>query len=267
MHMDGRVEYSGAQLAPEYESAESGDPDATEVAKKPSEENFEFGDPLAEIELPPELPDANEPTILHQDLMKESDFSEQEKRYEADFNNDPAADIDATQQLPPPVPAAVSNSQSHRVEEEVSEFGREEQPVDQEEKPSFEEEAAPPPVDPFDIIPEEPAAEVYNPGVAKDSPDLSDIATFGNSDSSTRDGSLRYNLIITGIDTADVRESFREAITDRKLVWDIDQILRSLKNGEVRIPNVPPPKAYMLISRLRNLPVQVRWEQYAISQT
>jgi hypothetical protein len=127
--------------------------------------------------------------------------------------------------------------------------------------------------EPFESSPvdhEEPEAEIYRPPVTastNDSPDLSDVADFGNSDASGRDGSLRYDLIITGIDTADVREAFREAITDRKLVWDIDQILRSLKNGEVKIENVTPPKAYIVISRLRSLPVQVRWEQYAVSQT
>lgn len=104
--------------------------------------------------------------------------------------------------------------------------------------------------------------------VPEGSADLSDIARFGNSDaSSLRDGSLRYNLLISGIDTADVREAFREAITDRKLVWDTDAILRSLKNGEVRIQNVTPPKAYILISRLRNLPIHVFWEQYGIVQS
>jgi hypothetical protein len=103
---------------------------------------------------------------------------------------------------------------------------------------------------------------------AADSPDLSDIARFGNSDvSSARDGSLRYNLWVTGIDTSDVREAFREAITDRRLVWDIDQILRSVKNGEVRIANVSPAKAFIVVTRLRQLPVHVRWEQYAISQS
>jgi hypothetical protein len=100
------------------------------------------------------------------------------------------------------------------------------------------------------------------------SPDLSDIAQFGNSEtSSAREGSLRYNLFIAGIDTADVREAFREAITDRKMVWDTEQILRSIKNGEVQLRDISPVKAFILVSRLRELPVRVRWEQYAIAQT
>lgn len=100
------------------------------------------------------------------------------------------------------------------------------------------------------------------------SPDLSDIAQFGNSHaSSTREGSLRYTIMVSGIDTSDVREMFREAITDRKMVWDTDEILRSIKNGEVKLANISPAKAFIVVARLKNLPVQVRWEQYAISQT
>lgn len=100
-----------------------------------------------------------------------------------------------------------------------------------------------------------------------DSPDLSDLADFANSsESGGREGPLRYNLHFAGIDTSDVREAFREAITDRKFVWDTEQILRSIRHGEVKILNVAPGKAHMLISRLRNLPVKITWEQHAIIQ-
>ena len=122
---------------------------------------------------------------------------------------------------------------------------------------------------PVVIRPKPKPAEPKEPVIIPEgSADLSDIARFGNSDaSSLRDGSLRYNLLISGIDTADVRDAFREAITDRKLVWDTEAILRSIRNGEVRIQNVTPPKAYIIVSRLRNLPVHVFWEQYAIAQS
>lgn len=111
------------------------------------------------------------------------------------------------------------------------------------------------------------APPMYQQGPPANSPDLSDLAAFANSsESGGREGPLRYNLAVSGIDTSDVREAFREAITDRKFMWDTDQILRSIRHGEVRIANVAPGKAYMLINRLRNLPVRVKWEQHAITQ-
>ncbi len=121
-----------------------------------------------------------------------------------------------------------------------------------------------------DLQPNEPLP-TNDPGdraIALDSPDLSDVAAFGNSsESGAKSGALRYNLMITGIDTADMREVFRQALTDRRFVWDTEEILRSLKNGQVKIPNVAAAKAFILISNLRNLPVKVRWEQYAIHQS
>lgn len=112
------------------------------------------------------------------------------------------------------------------------------------------------------------APAMYQAGkTAPNSPDLSDLSQFANSsDSGGREGPLRYNLVLSGIDTSDVREAFREAITDRKFLWDTEQILRSIRHGEVRILNVAPGKAHMLISRLRNLPVKITWEQHAITQ-
>ena len=125
--------------------------------------------------------------------------------------------------------------------------------------------------DPFENAesdtPAEPAAPLYSSG-ALDSPDLGDIAGFGNSDlSGGRDGTLRYTVFIEGIDTSDLRNDFREAITDRKFMWDTDQILRSLRHGQVTIGNVSASKAFILISRLRSMPVKIRWEQYAVHQT
>lgn len=132
-----------------------------------------------------------------------------------------------------------------------------------------ESETAPPSDDLFqeDMASAEPEAPaVYSPPSTSDSPDLSDIAQFGNSDHLSRDGSLRYNLLVTGIDTADVREAFREALIDRKFVWDTDEILRSIHHGEVKIANVTAVKASVLISRLRHLPLKIKWEQYAVHQ-
>lgn len=117
------------------------------------------------------------------------------------------------------------------------------------------------------VADEAPPAVYKAPGSPADSPNLSDLAAFANSeDSGGREGPLRYTLLIHGIDTVDVRDAFREAITDRKLMWDIEQILRNIRQGFVKIENVPPGKAFIVINRLRNLPLQIRWEQHAITQ-
>jgi hypothetical protein len=201
VHMDGRVEHSGAQVPQEPVVAEG-------------EELFD--DPPAADVLPESQP---------------------EPMFEAEADPPPEADFGAEE------PA-------------------EDEPIGEEESVADDPFAQ----DSFSSENEE-EPQVYRPPVAADSPDLSDIADFGNSDATaSREGGLRYDLIISGIDTADVREAFREALTDRKFLWDTDAILRSIRHGEVRITNVSASKAHTLISRLRALPVKIPWEQYAIHQ-
>jgi hypothetical protein len=182
----------------------------------------------------------------------------------------PAGDADAIDEEAP-TQMVGEESQRFRFASAVRELDpeEEEQPPGIPE-PTFDENDFSPPVEDEPPAPDQFASqeEVYAPPATQDSPDLKDIAGFGNSDlSGARDGSLRYTLFVEGIDTSDVRHAFREALTDRKLMWDTDQILRSLKHGEVKITNVSASKAYILISRLRTLPVRVRWEQYAVHQT
>ncbi len=94
---------------------------------------------------------------------------------------------------------------------------------------------------------------------------LSDIAEYGNSPiSQARDGTLRFHIYLTNIDTADVRKAVREILADSRFLFDVDQIINSIRNGEVKISDVTPVKAAILIQRLRPLAVGISWEQYAI---
>lgn len=95
--------------------------------------------------------------------------------------------------------------------------------------------------------------------------DLSDIADYGNSAlSQARDGTLRFHLYLTNIDTADIRKSVREILTDSRFLFDVDQIMNSIRDGAVKISDVTPVKAAILVQRLRPLSVGISWEQYAI---
>jgi hypothetical protein len=102
---------------------------------------------------------------------------------------------------------------------------------------------------------------------ANASPDLSDLSSFANSaESGAHGGALRYNVLVSGIDTADIRSDFRDLITDKKFVWDADSILKAIRGGSVRVDNLTAVKALLFIQRLRELPVEVQWEQHAIHQ-
>lgn len=209
VHMDGRVEASGAQILGDSE--------------------------------PPPVPDdtATLQTFQREDL----------------------GDLEAPEIIEPTLtalhPAVASDMESTPEQEAATVYGRS-GPL---EMPEQDDTFPPSP-------PAPKPSRAARPGPALNSTDLSDIAGFANSGSSNvNEGSLRYNLRIAGIDTSDVRNQFREAITDKKMLWDVDEILRSIQDGEVELVGMSAIKAHVLISRLRNVPVQIRWEQYAVSQS
>jgi hypothetical protein len=99
------------------------------------------------------------------------------------------------------------------------------------------------------------------------SQDMNQLSNFGNSAvSQSREGFLRYNLFISGIDTSDVRDQVKEALTDSRFLWDSSQIMHEMLGGEICIKEVTAVKSSILVQRLRSLPVEIRWEQYAIQQ-
>lgn len=110
--------------------------------------------------------------------------------------------------------------------------------------------------------------EPLEPEIKKEvTSDMSDIAKFGNSSmSQAREGSLLFDIYISGIDTADIRSQVREALTDTRFVWDAQAFMARLRNGELRIKDVSAIKSAIIIQRLRSVPVDVRWEQHAIHQ-
>lgn|GEM_PF-1886070 len=238
VHMDGRVEYQGATEAPPEEEAEKSKQGIGEFHPEDVMREIDFDMDEKPVAVDPV--EANEATQMRT-LARPSDAI------------DPSDDL-----APPPETFESEKEFLGAADLSAEEVGAPiEPPPESNEFMDMDIGGAPAP------------EAVYNSGgPVSSSPDLGDVASFGNSEQSGgREGPLRYNLFIEGIDTVDVREAFREAITDRKLMWDTDQILRSVRNGRVNIPNVAPTKAYILITRLRGMPVQVRWEQYAISQT
>ncbi len=97
--------------------------------------------------------------------------------------------------------------------------------------------------------------------------DMSDVADFANSPmSQAREGSLLFDIYITGVDTADIRQRVKEVLTDIRFVWDADAHFAKLRNGELRLKNISAIKSAIIIQRLRSVPVEVRWEQHAIHQ-
>lgn len=90
-----------------------------------------------------------------------------------------------------------------------------------------------------------------------------EISDFGNTE--VQLGSLNYDLKITGLDTQETMLLFKEAIEDSKFGWDANELLRTIKNGQIKLERLSPVKAYILAKRLQFLDIEKHWKQNAMS--
>lgn len=101
----------------------------------------------------------------------------------------------------------------------------------------------------------------------KDPNDPLGISAYANSElSSAKNGPLVVTVIISGIDTKDLRSEIRQAIQDSRFGWDAGAVMASIKGGTLVLPRISPVKASIVINRIKNLAVQIRWEQNAITE-
>ena len=86
-----------------------------------------------------------------------------------------------------------------------------------------------------------------------------EISEFANTDSQL--SGLNYDVVISGIDTQETKNLFKEAIEDSKFAWDPIEIMKTLKNGRVEIRRMSPAKAFLLARRIQFLDVEKAWKQ------
>lgn len=92
------------------------------------------------------------------------------------------------------------------------------------------------------------------------------INEYANSEiSQAKDGLLTFKILISGIDSKEMRESLRSALDDQRFGWNASDLMSRISKGVLQIDNVASVKAVILINRIKRMPVKVRWEQYAIT--
>lgn len=113
----------------------------------------------------------------------------------------------------------------------------------------------------------EPAAEEPAPEAEFGTPgDPLGINEYANSEiSQAKDGLLTFKILISGIDSKEMRESLRSALDDQRFGWNAGDLMSRISKGVLQIDNVASVKAVILINRIKRMPVKVRWEQYAIT--
>lgn len=92
-----------------------------------------------------------------------------------------------------------------------------------------------------------------------DTADFSDVTAFGNANTDT--GQLTYVVRIQGIDSGKIYGQLREALTDSRFHWDVAEILKQIENGSLEVRGLNPAKTFVLVHRLKYLPLQISWRQ------
>lgn len=101
--------------------------------------------------------------------------------------------------------------------------------------------------------------------INNESSNFADIADYGNAD--VDKGPLTYRIFIQGLETSQVLIQLRAAMTDSRFGWDVDELLVQVKRGQLEILALSPTKAFVLINRIKYLPLKISWRQDVLSNS
>lgn len=89
-----------------------------------------------------------------------------------------------------------------------------------------------------------------------------EITEYGNTESQI--AQLNYSLKLMGLDTVEIKNLLKEAIDDSRFGWDVGEVMKNIKNGEIKFEELNPVKAFILAKRLHFLDVEKIWTQNAV---
>lgn len=101
--------------------------------------------------------------------------------------------------------------------------------------------------------------------------DFSDVAQFGNSQNQDEQGPFLYDLILSEINSQDVREEVLNVLEDEALnlpVGEEDQFIEnSIKDGKIIIEKISPVQTYVIVTSLMGLALDISWKQHHIADS
>lgn len=124
-----------------------------------------------------------------------------------------------------------------------------------------------PDANPFEVMAATPEPTAKPVAKAKQSNSFSDaakeISAYGNAE--VQLAGLNYDLKIVGLDTQETMKLFKEAVEDSKFGWDVNELMKTVKNGEIEFSRLSPVKAYILAKRIQFLDIEKHWKQNVLS--
>lgn len=89
---------------------------------------------------------------------------------------------------------------------------------------------------------------------------LQEIVDYGNSDQFVS-GPLSYDLLIEGIDLADLKKKLLEALDDKRLGFDQNSIAKKIKLGQLKLKSLSPVQASIIVNRIKFFGLKISWYQ------
>ncbi len=89
-----------------------------------------------------------------------------------------------------------------------------------------------------------------------------EISDFGNSE--VQISALNYTLEINGLDSNEDIKAFQETITDNRFGWDVPELLKQIKNGQIVLDKLNPVQAFVLYKRIYFLNFDLKWKQHVL---
>ena len=117
----------------------------------------------------------------------------------------------------------------------------------------------------FEKEPEEP------PSSESQKEDFSEVAEFGNAQNQDKKGPFLYDLVLSEINSQDVREKILFVLEDEYLGLpfskDNPSMEDNMKEGQITIAKISPVQAYVIVTSLMGLPVTISWKQHHIAES
>lgn len=90
---------------------------------------------------------------------------------------------------------------------------------------------------------------------------LSEIETFGSLASEPfQQSAFFFDIIVSAIDSKEIRMEIVETLSNSKLGIEEDEIAKKIRNGELRLHQIPAVKAAVIIQSLSHLNCELDWE-------
>ena len=121
----------------------------------------------------------------------------------------------------------------------------------------------------FEEEPKAPFSEVQEKNLnPEDSPqkekDFSDVVEFGNTQDESQKGPLLYDLKLREINSQSLKDLICSTLEDEFLNISFSE--EDMKEGQIDILKISPVQAYVIVTALMGLPLQISWSQHHIAE-